>query len=233
MQKRWKTNLSSTSENAFTIHCFWVQLSKKDLKPFSIIAQCPHTLSMFLRKPATILWTRTASTEVHTCSHKENSLHSRNSFSLLDEEFCGTASLFCWGPFFILVLKLRTDKNFEISRKFLGCKYSFFGCFCRVGQVSAGRLFSLCREWETSAVGKIAATRLGCEQRLRGRKFPDDSPRQLRATHLGPPTIQRDLPQNDRLCSPTNHIIGTPRSVHQQPTYFWKQFSSDLSPGSF
>ena len=80
MQKRWKTNLSSASENAFTIHGFWVQLSKKDLKPFSIIAQSPHTLLMFLRKPATILWTRTASTEVRTCSHKENSSHSRISF---------------------------------------------------------------------------------------------------------------------------------------------------------
>ena len=53
-----------------------------------------------------------------------------------------------------------------------------------------------------------------------------------RATHLEPPTIHRDLPQNDRLCSPTSHI-GTPRSVHQKPTYFWKQFSSDLGPGSF
>ena len=154
MQKRWKTNLSSASENAFTIHGFWVQLSKKDLKPFSIIAQCPHTLLMFLRKPATILWTRTASTEVHTCSHKENSSHSRISFFLLDEEFRGTASLVCWKPFFIMVIKLRrvSQKNWNISQIF-GPQDSFLGCFCRVVQVSAGRLFSLCREWETSAVG--------------------------------------------------------------------------------
>ena len=114
---------------------------------------------------------------------------------------------------------MRTDKKFELSRKFLGCNDSFFGCFCRVGQVSAGRLFSLCREWETSAVGNIEATRLGCEPWLRGRKFPDDSPRQLTGNppRAAQPTIQRDLPQNDRLCSPTNHI-GTPRSANDSPT---------------
>ena len=128
-------------------------------------------------------------------------------------------------------------KRFEISRKFLVCKDSFFGCFCRVGQVSAGRLFSLCREWETSAVGNIEATRLGSAVAQR----TEISWRLTSATHGTPPraaqpTIQRDLPQNDRLCSPTNHI-GTPRSanamIYQQPSYFWKQFSSDLGPGSF
>ena len=65
----------------------------------------------------------------------------------------------------------------------------------------------------------IEATRLGCEPWLRGRKFPDDSPRQLTGNppRAAQPTIQRDLPQNDRLCSPTNHI-GTPRSANDSPT---------------
>ena len=153
MQKSWKTNLSSTSENAFTIHGFWVQLSKTDLKPHFNYSPVSTYIINVSEKTGNNSLNSDGSTEVHTCSHKENSLHWRISFSLLDEEFRGTASLVFWEPFFILVLKLRTDKKFEISRKFLVCKDSFLGCFCRVGQVSAGRLFSLCREWETSAVG--------------------------------------------------------------------------------
>ena len=116
--------------------------------------------------------------------------------------------------------EIEDSENFEISRKFLGCKYSFFGCFCRVGQVSAGRLFSLCREWETSAVGNIEATRLGCEPGLRGRKFPDDSPRQLtgnppRAAHHSRRSATKRSPLftnkphywDTSFCSPTTHIF--------------------------
>ena len=116
-----------------------------------------------------------------------------------------------------MVIKLRrVSQKIEISRKFLGRNDSFLGCFCRVGQVSAGRLFSLCREWETSAVGNR-----GNPARLtRGSEDGNFLTTHLgnsRATHLEPPTIHRDLPQNDRLCSPTNHI-GTPRSANDSPT---------------
>ena len=192
MQKRWKTNLSSTSENAFTIHGFWVQLSKKDLKPFSIIAQSPHTLLMFLRKPATILWTRTASTEVHTCSHKENSSHSRISFFLLDEEFRGTASLVCWKPFFIVVIKLRrvSQKKLKYLASFWAARTPFWAAFAGLARWAQVGYFPFAESGKLPRWA-IEATGLGCEPRLRGRKFPDDSPRQLtgnppRAAHHSP-----------------------------------------------
>ena len=60
----------------------------------------------------------------------------------------------------------------------------------------------------------IEATRLGCEPGLRGRKFPDDSPRQLTGN---PPRAAHHSTRSATKCSPTNHI-GTPRSANDSPT---------------
>ena len=187
---------------------------------------------MFLRNPATILWTRTASTEVHTCSHMENSSHSRISFSLLDEEFRGTASLVCWEPFFILVQKLRRDSqnNWNISQIFglhgllfwlllpgwPGERRSVIFPLPRVGNFRGGQYRgNPARLSRGSEDGNFLTTHLG----------------NSRATHLGPPTIQRDLPQNVHQLTTLGYLVLP--MIHQQPTYFWKQFSSDLGPGSF
>ena len=237
MQKRWKTNLSSTSENAFTIHGFWVHLSKKDLKPH------------FNYSPV--------STYIINVSEKtgNNSLNSdglhRSSHMLAHGKFIAFKNLFfsfrwiiSWNSVpgllravfhFATEIEEGQSKDLKYLANFWSARTPFLAAFTGLARWAQVGYFPFAESGKLPRWA-IEATRLGCEPWLRGRKFPDDSPRQLTAPHLGPPS-----PPFNEIChkmiasvhqqTTLGHLVLP--MIHQQPTYFWKQFSSDLGPGPF